>query len=184
LFNTPLSRILANAKRVAARHSQFSVQHLLNALRRTRMSTRYEFLVLIMFFGQVAFFGDTQTSFAWFLKPVEALGALGFGLVLWCAIQRYELRGQPEKLITSGPYFYARHPMCLGILVCNLCYWSLCSVWTSPLFLIMELAFLVGLVGAVYYDETETLERFGEEAVEYYKRTPRFPKPPVKYFRR
>jgi hypothetical protein len=45
--------------------------------------------------------------------------------------------------------------------------------WEANFF--WEAVFLVGLVVAGYRQEQETLARFGQEAVDYYARTPRIP---------
>lgn len=93
----------------------------------------------------------------------------------YCLLVLYVRRARLTTLLTGGLYRYTRHPMYLGLLLMNLFHWAQADVWTSPLFLGLEAVFLVGLVVAGYRQEQETLARFGQEAVDYYARTPRIP---------
>jgi protein-S-isoprenylcysteine O-methyltransferase Ste14 len=75
-----------------------------------------------------------------------------------------------QRLITHGPYAYTRNPMTLGAL---LMYLGI-GVWTgSGVVVILTVFVFSGLLTFIHIHETQELtERFGNEYLEYRKRTP------------
>ncbi len=75
-----------------------------------------------------------------------------------------------QRLIMHGPYAYTRNPMTLGAL---LMYLGI-GVWTgSGVVVILTVLVFSGLLTFIRIHETQELtERFGDEYLEYRKRTP------------
>jgi len=75
-----------------------------------------------------------------------------------------------QKLVTNGPYAYSRNPMTLGAL---LVYLGI-GVWMgSGVVIALTVIVFSGLLTFIYVHETRELtERFGNEYLEYRKRTP------------
>ena len=106
-----------------------------------------------------------------------ALTVGGLALVVWSVHIQYTLgKGTPapkvatQKLVMHGPYAYTRNPMTLGAL---LMYLGI-GVWIgSGVVVILAVIVFSGLLTYIYVHETRELtERFGEEYLEYRKRTP------------
>jgi protein-S-isoprenylcysteine O-methyltransferase Ste14 len=107
----------------------------------------------------------------------SALSVGGFALVIWSVRIQYTLgKGTPapkvatQRLVTQGPYAYTRNPMTLGAL---LMYLGI-GVWMgSGVVIALTLIVISALLTYIYINETRELaERFGEEYLEYRKRTP------------
>ncbi|MEW5870623.1 MAG: isoprenylcysteine carboxylmethyltransferase family protein [Chloroflexota bacterium] len=107
--------------------------------------------------------------------PVLTVG--GLALVIWSVHIQYTFgKGTPapkvatQRLITHGPYAYSRNPMTLGAL---LMYLGI-GVWIgSGVVVILTVIIFSGLLTFIYTHETRELTgRFGEEYLEYKKRTP------------
>ena len=79
----------------------------------------------------------------------------------------------PPKLVSTGPYRYARNPMLTGVflLLFGVGFWlgsaSLVLVFT-PLYVVMNVWELK------HIEEPELVRRLGDEYVEYKRRTPMF----------
>lgn len=144
----------------------------MSATRFERLGALFQFSMLAAFMAQHALFSGQLPSDYSILAVPEYLGVAMFVYCLWVLyIRRARLKG----LITSGLFAYTRHPMYLGLFTMHVFHWAPADVWTSPGFLGLESVFIVGLVVAGYLQEKETLARFGQEAVDYYARTPRIP---------
>lgn len=114
------------------------------------------------------------------LGPVLTIG--GIALVIWSVLTQYIIgNGTPapmvatQKLVTQGPYSYTRNPMTLGALFL----YSGIGIWmSSGMLIILSLIVFSVLLTFIYFHETRELaERFGEEYLDYRKRTPfLFPK--------
>lgn len=109
------------------------------------------------------------------IGPVLTVG--GLALVIWSVYIQYTLgKGTPapkvatQRLVTHGPYAYSRNPMTLGAL---LMYLGI-GIWIgSGVVVILTVIIFSGLLTFIYIHETRELtERFGEEYLEYKKRTP------------
>jgi len=95
----------------------------------------------------------------------------------WSVWVQFRLgRGTPlpmmptQRLIIDGPYAYCRNPMTFGILI----YYIGLDFWVNSLSMIMLIALLASLL--ILYikliEEKELEARFGQEYLEYKKRTP------------
>ena len=109
------------------------------------------------------------------LGPVLTIG--GIALVIWSVLTQYIIgNGTPapkvatQKLVTQGPYFYTRNPMTLGALFL----YSGIGIWmSSGVLIILSVIVFSILLTFIYLHETrELVERFGEEYLDYRKRTP------------
>ncbi len=109
------------------------------------------------------------------LGPVLTIG--GIALVIWSVLTQHRVGdGTPapmvatQKLVSTGPYSYTRNPMTLGALFL----YSGIGIWMSSGLLIMLSIFVFSiLLSFIYIHETrELVERFGEEYLDYRKRTP------------
>lgn len=98
---------------------------------------------------------------------------VGFVLFSYCLIRLYVLKARDNKLIITGPFRYTRHPMYTGLMLMDSAFWLPHPVSSQPLFFFLQIAFVLCLIAAAYFQERETLARFGKEAEEYYARTPR-----------
>jgi protein-S-isoprenylcysteine O-methyltransferase Ste14 len=128
--------------------------------------------MIAAFTAQLALFHAHRTTFL----VSEIISDAGALLFVWCLWFLYIKKARLTGLITSGPYRYTRHPMYIGLLVMNIADWGTSSfVWHSWEFLILELVFVAGMIVAGYCQERETVERFGQEAIDFYARTPRLP---------
>lgn len=102
---------------------------------------------------------------------------VGIALVVWSVHAQYTFgRGTPaprvatQKLVTTGPYAFTRNPMTLGAL---LLYLGI-GLWVgSGVVILLTVIIFSGLLTFIYLHETQELsERFGDEYLEYRKRTP------------
>lgn len=107
--------------------------------------------------------------------PVRVIDAIGAAVFLYCLFVLY-LKPQEEDdrhLITTGPFKYTRHPMYTGIFLMSLEYWLPRPASSDTTFYLLQAMFMVTLVVAGWFQEQETLARYGEDAEIYYRRTPR-----------
>jgi protein-S-isoprenylcysteine O-methyltransferase Ste14 len=113
---------------------------------------------------------------------------LGTVLAAW-TIFLFKTKGQgtpnpklpPKVFVVSGPYRFSRNPMALGGLLILL---GEAVVYYSPS--LLELAILYGVVvyfNAMFIEEPELRERFGEPYKDYLKRVPRFLPNPWKWYK-
>ncbi len=110
------------------------------------------------------------------IRLIGVIG-FGFGLFLFWWVHRtlgenwspiLEIRKE-HKLITTGPYKHARHPMYTQIWIWVICQWLILSNWA------------VGVVGILTWsilyfirlpeEEKMMIEEFGQEYEDYIKRT-------------
>ncbi len=109
------------------------------------------------------------------LGPVLTIGRIA--LVIWSVLTQYiNGNGTPapmvatQKLVTQGPYFYTRNLMTLGALFL----YSGIGIWmSSGVLIILSVVVFSILLTFIYLHETrELVDRFGEEYLDYRKRTP------------
>jgi protein-S-isoprenylcysteine O-methyltransferase Ste14 len=124
-------------------------------------------------------FGDCCViRFGW-LNPILGctLVVSGFALVVWTVRLQYVIgKGTPapqvptQRLLTNGPYAHTRNPMTLGAL---LLYLGI-GIWMgSGVVIILTVIIFSVLLKYIHSHETQELaERFGDEYLEYQKRTP------------
>ncbi len=128
--------------------------------------------------------GSVLSSFSFgymfpFIDYVQILGLVltvfGYSLFIWSVIVRgkYAVSWEmPEhqKLVTSGPYRYVRHPSYLGYF---LMFIGLFLLWPN-LFTAFSIVAIPGYYRLTFEEERLLLLRFGENYVEYQQKTGRF----------
>lgn len=102
---------------------------------------------------------------------VILIADVGISLCLWCLFKIYYQK--PKKILTTGVFRYTRHPMYTGMLLMGVHLW-----WPQPtplgvLYWVTLCMYVGGIFTAGYFQEKETLARFGKDAEDYYKKTPR-----------
>jgi protein-S-isoprenylcysteine O-methyltransferase Ste14 len=136
----------------------------------------YSLIVLINPFSSDSFFFPLQYPFMLLLQTLGlAFTSAGFFIFNWSVIirGRYAVSwNMPEdhKLITTGPYRYVRHPSYLGFF---LMFIGLPLLLSNP-FSLIPLVAIPGYYRATVHEERLLIERFGNEYLEYQKRTGRF----------
>ena len=105
--------------------------------------------------------------------------AVGVAFTAWSGFHFLRVKGTPvpfnppPEVVTTGPYRYARNPMLTGVFLFlfglgfAVDSFSLVVLFT-PLFI------LVNLLELKEIEEPELVKRFGDEYVEYRRRTPMF----------
>lgn len=99
----------------------------------------------------------------------------GFVLMVYCMVRIYLFHQRPTKrhLITTDVFALTRHPMYHGIFLADIA-----SFWQTDVdtvgFWAIWAVFVGCLLAAGWFQEKETLARWGDEARQYYARTPRF----------
>ena len=131
--------------------------------------------VLIGFVSQLclaAFFIYRQKNFERSSSLlVQALSLLGMGVFTYCLYILYLRDKRGKKLITNGVFKFTRHPMYTGVFIADCFFWH--SENFNQYFWFSGGLFLLSLVLAGYFQERETLARFGKPAEDYYAKTPR-----------
>ncbi len=105
--------------------------------------------------------------------------AIGLFLMLWSVLHFIKVKGTPvpfnppPKLVTTGPYAYARNPMLTGVFTLlfglGVLFRSISLVFIfTPLFVLLNVLELRAV------EEPELGKRLGKEYVEYKKRVPMF----------
>jgi protein-S-isoprenylcysteine O-methyltransferase Ste14 len=108
--------------------------------------------------------------------PVHAIGLF---LVLWSNLHFLKVRGTPvpfnppPKLVTTGPYAFARNPMVAGVFLVLLGLGFLLGSVTL-VFIFTPLGVLLAAWELKAIEEPELEKRLGKEYVEYKKRVPMF----------
>jgi protein-S-isoprenylcysteine O-methyltransferase Ste14 len=108
-----------------------------------------------------------------------AVLAIGLFLVLWSNLHFLKMKGTPvpfnppPKLVTTGPYAFARNPMVTGVVLVvlglGLFYGSITLV-----FFFTPLVVAVSVCELKIIEEPELEKRLGKEYVEYKNRVPMF----------
>lgn len=136
---------------------------------------RYPQLTMILTFGLIIFLssnGESVVTNSHLTKALRIAGVLGGLVFVHCLYVLYTKQARTKELITDGLFKYTRHPMYTGFLLMAIDV----GKNLNPQSIIHTIAFstfLMTLFAAGYAQERETLARFGEEAIEYYKKTPR-----------
>ncbi len=97
---------------------------------------------------------------------------IGFVIFGWYLYVLYVQKKRETQLITTGLFKYTRHPMYTGLALMNLAHW-LPYPPGEMLFYVVQIIFIFCLITAGWLQEKETIIRFGKDAEEYYKKTPR-----------
>lgn len=115
-------------------------------------------------------FGNTEGYWV-----ADVLHLIGFGLMITSMMRIYHppAEGQKRTLITSDVFAVTRHPMYHGMFIADLALFFTADL--SQFFLwVSWVIFVILILMAGWFQEKETLANWGEEAKEYYRRTPRF----------
>lgn len=113
-------------------------------------------------------------SFLDLSKPplvITAIDLAGIAIFGWCLYDLYIRKHRLTGLVTTGVFRYTRHPMYTGLLLMDLRFWFVNEY--SHYFWLSATVLYVSVVVAAYFQEKETVARFGNETVDYYKKTPR-----------
>ncbi len=108
--------------------------------------------------------------------PIVILGA---SISIWSVIYFLKMKGTPvpinppPKLVTDGPFCYARNPMVSGIFIVLLGLSILFSSITL-LFVFTPLFIFINIWELKNIEEPELERRLGKEYIEYKSRTPMF----------
>ena len=100
-------------------------------------------------------------------------------LLGWSVLNFFKAKGTPvpfnppPRLVTSGPYAYARNPMLAGIFALLFGFGVLLGS-ASLLLVFTPLFILINVWELKVIEEPELIKRLGEDYVEYRKRTPMF----------
>jgi len=105
--------------------------------------------------------------------------AVGIAVTAWSAFHFLRVKGTPvpfnppPEVVTTGPYRYARNPMLTGVFLfllgLGIAVDSLSLVlFFTPLFIVINVWELKEI------EEPELVKRFGDEYIEYQRRTPMF----------
>jgi len=114
-----------------------------------------------------------------FIFSIQILGlvltSVGYFVFIWSVVVRgrYAVSWQmPEnqRLVTSGPYRYVRHPSYLGYF---LMFFGLFFLWPN-LFTLFPLVAIPRYFRVTFEEERLLVRRFGDEYVEYQRKTGRF----------
>lgn len=96
---------------------------------------------------------------------------LGLILMLYCFYILYIKKDARTNLITNSVFKYTRHPMYTGASLVYLLFFNPENY--SLIFWILTVLHYLCLIIGGYFQEKETVERFGQEAITYYNKTPR-----------
>jgi len=143
------------------------------------------YLSLIALFIILSFVTDQYLHFPkavynpWSFIVGICLITLGLFLMLLSIIYFIKVKGTPvpfsppPKLVTTGPYRFARNPMLTGIFM-QLFGVGIVSGSLSLIFVFTPLFIIINVWELKKVEEPELVKRLGQEYVEYKKRVPMF----------
>jgi protein-S-isoprenylcysteine O-methyltransferase Ste14 len=137
--------------------------------RSIKFGAMFQLPMMVFFIAMLHLYGSQAQWWSAWLWPSHA----GSALFAYCLIRLYTLKAKDNRLITTGPFRYTRHPMYTGLMLMDLIFWLPHPVSSQPLFFLLQAAFIFCLLTAAYFQEKETLARFGKAAEDYYAKTPR-----------
>ncbi|MEK7649748.1 MAG: isoprenylcysteine carboxylmethyltransferase family protein [Patescibacteria group bacterium] len=121
-------------------------------------------LILSFLYRGLRFAEETAPLYA------QLMDLTGMCIVALYMILIYGSRGR-HNLITTGLFKYTRHPMYTGFVLIEFRFWFAHQYpWD---FWVSAVIFWGSIITAGLIQEKETLAKFGPEAEEYYKKTPR-----------
>jgi len=124
--------------------------------------------IVLFLFRRFFYWPKTSSVFTALLIGVATV--CGLVIFAWCLYLLYVRHQAKSILITEGVFKYTRHPMYTAFVLMDV------ASFFAPLsydFITSTVLFYGYLVVAAYFQEKETLARFGQSAVEYYRCTPR-----------
>lgn len=122
----------------------------------------FPFLFQFPFIFSIQIVGLVLTSVGYFVF-VWSVAVRGRYAVSWAMPEN-------QRLVTSGPYRYVRHPSYLGYF---LMFFGLFFLWPN-LFTLFPLVAIPGYFRVTFEEERLLVRRFGDEYVEYQRKTGRF----------
>jgi len=117
-----------------------------------------------------------QLPFAFLMQALGIiLTTLGYFISVWSVIARGEhatswSMPKNHKLVTCGPYHYVRHPSYLGYFLMFL---GIFFIWPC-IFTLIPIIAILGYYRVAVEEEKLLIKHFGNEYVEYQKKTGRF----------
>jgi len=136
--------------------------------------------LFLVFTGLTSVLHDSPFIFRFpFVSCMQILGLIltsaGYFVFIWSVVARgkYSVSWEmPEnqRLITWGPYRHVRNPSYLGYF---LMFFGLFFIWPN-LFTLFPLIAIPGYFRVTFEEERLSVQRFGDEYVEYQKKTGRF----------
>lgn len=136
--------------------------------------------LFLAFTNSISTINDTSLYFRFPLLPyMQILGLVftlaGYFLFLWSVVIRGRyavswMMPENQRLVMWGPYRYVRHPSYLGYF---LMFFGLFFLWPN-LFTLFPMAAIPGYYRVSLEEERLLVQRFGDEYLEYQKRTGRF----------
>lgn len=137
----------------------------------------YLFLVFSGFFSAASVCPFRFQSSPWIFIMISGLASTGIGylLFIWSVVVRGKYAvswkmPENQRLVTQGPYRYVRHPSYLGYF---LMFIGLFLVWPN-LFTLFPLSAIPGYLRVAVQEEKLLVRRFGQQYLEYQKKTGRF----------
>lgn len=135
---------------------------------------------LLVFTGSIYVLHDAPFGFQLpFMLYLQIIGlfltSFGYFMFIWSVVARgryavsWEM-SQNQRLVTWGPYRYVRHPSYLGYF---LMFFGLIFLW-SNIFTLFPLMAIPGYLLVTFKEEQLLKQRFGEEYLEYQRKTGRF----------
>ncbi|HHT9119791.1 MAG TPA: methyltransferase family protein [Candidatus Hypogeohydataceae bacterium YC41] len=102
---------------------------------------------------------------------IEWQSAKVMGLKRLICLTELQQTGSPDKLVTTGIYYYARHPRYIEYPLLPL---GFALIFGYKFLLVFSFYLFVGYTIASYFEDAELLNRFGEAYSKYQKEVPRF----------
>lgn len=137
----------------------------------------FQVALLALFLARVIMVSDFTNIFSFEVSIASCValsGALFTGATM-IRIYRQANNFKSGQLITADVFSLTRHPMYHGLFVLDSGhFFNQAANLASPVFWLTWVGFVSSLCIAGWCQEKETLARFGDEAKEYYARTPRF----------
>jgi protein-S-isoprenylcysteine O-methyltransferase Ste14 len=105
--------------------------------------------------------------------------SLGIFVTAWSAVHFLKVKGTPvpfnppPKLVTTGPYRYARNPMLTGVFIFMIGLGFYVNS-VSLVVLFVPLFILINFWELKHIEEPELMKRLGNEYIEYRRKTPMF----------
>lgn len=137
----------------------------------------YLFLVFTgLIFGLCDFPFLFQSLFVFYIQiPGLILTSVGYFIFIWSVAVRGKYAvswamPKNQRLVTWGPYRYVRHPSYLGYF---LMFFGFFFLWPN-LFTLFPLVAIPGYFRVTFEEERLLVRRFGDEYVEYQRKTGRF----------
>jgi len=181
-----LHNILVVHRRIGSVKANAEIERPSGLLVGTSAAGTITYFLLALLYPFLVFTGHTAVLFTlslqleptmmFYLQIVGlVLTGTGYFLFIWSVVARGKYAvswamTEDHRLVTWGPYRYVRHPSYLGYFLMFL---GLFSLWPHLLTLFPPIA-IPGYVRVTLEEERLLLRRFGDQFLEYQRRTGRF----------